>query len=229
MELVRGVWVVLIKHVTQLSTKTLRKISPLSLRKISPLSLQNILPLFLQNISLFTPENISRSLCLGHSRQVLPDLSQLGKLILILSLKGHRSVPFPWVSVQFFLYQFKRSYQSVKLLWPFLMFWHIRQEKTYFARKVFKLLSKKFDTKSIIISQQLAKTLKHQVKQKTLFLVSFCSRHCLCVISQGEGLIGKGNFNLLALDILPESQIFNHYFCVIFWYVLTLLDVQEGV
>ena len=33
-----------------------------------------------------------------------------------------------------------------------------------FCWKGFKLLSKKFDTKSIMISQQLARTLKHQIK-----------------------------------------------------------------
>ena len=41
-----------------------------------------------------------------------------------------------------------------------------------FCWKGFKLLSKKFDTKSIMISQQLARTLKHQIKH-TLSLPSF--------------------------------------------------------
>ena len=50
------------------------------------------------------------------------------------------------------------SYQSVKLFWPFPDV--LARMKTYFARKVFKLLSKKFDTKSIMISQQLTKNLE---------------------------------------------------------------------
>ena len=41
-----------------------------------------------------------------------------------------------------------------------------------FCWKGFKLLSKKFDTKSIMISQQLARTLKHQIKH-TLLLPFF--------------------------------------------------------
>ena len=46
-----------------------------------------------------------------------------------------------------------------------------RARENLFCWKGFKLLSKKFDTKSIMISQQLARTLKHQIKH-TLSLPS---------------------------------------------------------
>ena len=57
-----------------------------------------------------------------------------------------------------------------------------------FCWKGFKLLSKKFDTKSIMISQQLAKTLKHQIKH-TLLLPFFIFVAVGCI------------FNFISMDV----------------------------
>ena len=84
-----------------------------------------------------------------------------------------------------------------------------------FCWKGFKLLSKKFDTKSIMISQQLARTLKHQIKHTlslpSLFLmlsVSFSTRLVWMWITTDSVFVVKwgGNNHMILHDITSNIR-----------------------